>query len=69
MITDYEKINSLAILSDNTAAVCGDSDPSRLRRYNLETGKELSSYPIEFAAIWIAGMELKDESSLVLSYG
>ena len=62
--TDFPRIDCLTVLSDGTVVVCGGK---RLTRYNLETGRTISSTEMEFWPFGISEVKLRSKSSLVLS--
>ena len=66
MKTDYTSINHLTLLSDGTVAVC---EGQRLMRYDLETGRPLSSTGMELHALGMTEVIFRSKPCLVFSYG
>ena len=66
MKTDFIYLSHLTLLSDGTVAACRGI---KLRRYNFETGRTISSTKIKFSPVGMGEVKLRSKSSLVLSYG
>ena len=66
MKTDYTSLNHLTVLRDATVVAC---EGQRLTRYNLETGRTLSSTGMEWRALGMTEVIFRSKPCLVFSYG
>ena len=65
MKTDFPFINDFAVFSDGTVAVCGGK---KIKCYNFETGKILSSTEMGLSPFAMAGTKFRGRATLVVSY-
>ena len=62
----------MVVFSDDTVVVCGDEGTGgnkyRVKRYNLQTGRELTSIELQSSVEGLAEVELRGVSALALTY-
>ena len=59
----------MVVLSDDTVVVCGDEgDKYRVKRYNLRTGRELTSVELQNSVKGMAEVELRGDPTLALAF-
>ena len=62
----------MVVLSDDTVVVCGDEGIGghkyRVKRYNLQTGRELTSIDLQSSVEGLAEVELRGDPTLALVY-
>ena len=62
----------MVVLSDDTVVVCGDEgtggDKYRVKRYNLQTGRELTFIELQSSVEGLAEVELRGDPTLALAY-
>ena len=58
----------MVVLSDDTVVVCGDEgNKYSLKRYNLQTGRELTSIELQSSVEGLAEVELRGVPTLALA--
>ena len=61
----------MCLLNDDSIVVCGerrDGDGYKLKRYNLETGRELTSVELQTSVKGMAEVKLRVVSTFSLTY-
>ena len=70
--TQLTLVHHTVMLSDDTVVVCGEEGTGgnkySVKRYNLQTGRELTSIELQSSVEGLADVELRGEPTLALAY-